>query len=311
MQPTMSNYPNGFNGGVLVRGMPLLNMYAKNVLWVDSTSGVTGKGEYKRPFTTLQAANDAADSDDTVIIKPGHTETITGVGGLTFDVPGLSVYALGQRSRRARFLMDGANTVTAAVTGAGVSLHNIQFAAGHADVATCFNVQANGFGLFGCGFSENITAENFLGIVTSGSATDNLADGMTLNGNKWISLDAAALNFLAHTGHLDDLEVVGNIVVLKGGTNSALIKSTAGDLFRGASILGNFLQHAMTANELLVNNDGSTNSGVIAHNRVRHADVTTTHDLGIDALGCSLFDNLSTSVDNLSGFVLPAIDSNG
>jgi hypothetical protein len=307
----MSNYPSGFNGGVLIRGTPILNLYAANVLWVDSNSGVTGKGEFKRPFTTLQAAIDAADADDTVVIKPAHAETITGVGGLTFDVPGLSVYALGQRSRRARFLMDGAATVTAAVTGAGVNLHNIQFAAGHADVATAFDVDAKGFGLYGCGFDENTTAENFLSIVTAGSATDNVCDSMTLSGNKWISLDAAALNFLAHTGHLDDLEVVGNIVILKGGTDSALVKSTAGDLFRGVAILGNFIQSAMVdADLLLVSNDGSTNSGIIAHNRVGHADVTSTHDLGIDALGCRLFDNLSTSVDNLSGVVLPAADVN-
>jgi len=65
----------------------------------------------------------------------------------------------------------------------------------------------------------------------------------------------------------------------------------------------------MTANELLLNNDQSDNTGIIAHNRVGHADVTGAHDLGIDGLGCRLFDNLSVSTDSLSGFVLPAIDA--
>lgn len=310
MQPAMSSYPNGFNGGVLVRGIPLLNTYAKNALWVDSTSGVTGKGEFRRPFTTLQAAIDVSDADDTILIKPAHSETITGIGGLTVNKVGLTIVGLGVPQRRPRFLMDGADTVTAAISAAGVTLRNLAFAAGHADIATCFNVQAKGFNLDGCSFFENIVAENFLNVVSSGTATDNVADGMRLTANKWVSLDAAALNFLAQTGHCDEMEVVGNIVVLAGGTNSALVKTTAGDLFRGVAIIGNFLQNAMTANELLVNNNGSTNSGVIAHNRVRHADVTTTHDLGIDGLGCGLFDNLSTSVDNLSGVVLPAADVN-
>ena len=67
------------------------------------------------------------------------------------------------------------------------------------------------------------------------------------------------------------------------------------------------MQHAMTAGDLLIDNDTTANTGIIAHNRCRHADVTTSHSL-IDCDGVGLFDNLSTSVDTASGFVLPAID---
>jgi hypothetical protein len=306
-----SNYQFGFEGGVTIRGLPMLNTYGKDVHWVDSGAGSNGKGTFKRPFSTLMSAIAHADSDDVILVKPGHAETITGVGGLTFDVPGLVVAGLGHGTRRPRFLMDAAADVSAVVSGADTMLRNLQFAPGHADVVTLFEVDAKGFSLVGCGIRDNAANENFLTLVTAGSATDNVCDGMRLIGNRWDSPDAAVLNFLAHTGHLDDLVVEENRVILPAGTNSALIKSTSGDLFRGASILWNFLQHAMTANELLVSNDGTTNSGIIAHNRVGHADVTTTHDLGIDGLGCRLFDNLSTSVDNLSGLVLPAIDTNG
>ena len=54
--------------------------------------------------------------------------------------------------------------------------------------------------------------------------------------------------------------------------------------------------------------DTNNNNGIIAHNRIGHADVTGAHDLGIEGLGCRLFDNLSVSTDDLSGFVLPALD---
>lgn len=304
----MSSFTHGFENGVAIRDIPILNTYAASVRWVNSGAGSNGKGTFKRPYTTLQAAIDAADPDDTIVIAPGHSETITGVAGLTFDVPGLKVMGLGAYRRRPQFLMDGAATVTAAITAAGVTVENCAFLAGHADVVTCFDLDAKGLSLIGCGFRDNTTDENFLKIVDAGSTTDNVCDGLRLIGNRWYSPDAAALNFLLHTGHVDEMEVIGNRVFLPAGTNSALIKSTSGDLFKGALITWNFLQHAMTANELFINNDGSTNSGIIAHNRVGHADVTTSHDLGIDALGCRLFDNLSVSTGSLSGLLLPAAD---
>jgi hypothetical protein len=204
--------------------------------------------------------------------------------------------------------MDAA-AVTIAVTGAGVCFRNMQFRAGFADVVTCFDVDAESFGLVGCEFVDHAVDENFLALITSGSATDNVCDYMHLVGNRWNSPDAACTNFLAHTGHLDHAVVAGNLVMLPGGTASQIIASTAGDLFRGIAVLWNFLQTAMVEGDLLfISNDGSTNSGVIAHNRVGHADVTGTHDLGIDALGCRLFDNLSTSTASLSGLLLPAAD---
>jgi hypothetical protein len=303
-----SNYQHGFESGVTIRGMPILNAYPQDALWVDSGAGSNGKGTYKRPYSTLQAAIDAANSDDTILVKPGHAETITGAGGLTFDVPGLTVIGLGTSTRRPRFLMDGATTVSAVVSAAGVTIQNTRFAAGNADIVTCFYLDATGFSLIGCNFRDNATDENWLALITSGSATDNVCDGLRAIGNRWFSPDAAATNFLAQTGHLDDMDVIGNIVILPAGTASQLIKTTAGDLFRGAYIGWNRLQHAMTASELLISNDGATNSGLIENNLVGHADVTGAHDLGIDGLGCRLFDNKSVSTGSLSGLLLPAAD---
>ena len=65
--------------------------------------------------------------------------------------------------------------------------------------------------------------------------------------------------------------------------------------------------HKMTTLELFLDID-TASTGIVAHNRVRHADVTTTHDLGINGIGLGLFDNLSVSTDALSGVLLPAAD---
>lgn len=304
-----SVYPFGFENGLNLRGVNVLNSAPDRVRWVSSVRGANGNpGTFKRPKSTIANALDTAEANDLILVDPNHDETVTGVGGWTADVAGVEVVGLGRQGRRPRILCDGAATVTLAVTGEGVCFRNIQFRAGHADVATCFDVDAESFALIGCDFVDHASGENFLAIVTSGSATDNVCDYMHLVGNKWHSPDAACTNLLVHTGHLDHMVVAGNIVTLPAGTASQLIESVSGDLFRGAFICWNFLFHAMTADELFILNGGSTNSGIIAHNRVGHADVTGAHDLGIDGLGCRLFDNLSVSTDALSGVILPAAD---
>ena len=53
-----------------------------------------------------------ADKGYRIIILPNHSETVTGVGGITADVAGVSVIGLGIGAQRPRFLMDGAATVT-------------------------------------------------------------------------------------------------------------------------------------------------------------------------------------------------------
>lgn len=308
----ISNYPNGFPNGVSIRGLPVLNAYAGEAFWVNSATGSNGaKGTRERPFATLDYAigRCTANNGDLIILAPNHAETITGAGGITADVAGVTILGLGYGGQRPRFLMDGGTAVTAVVSAADVVIQNVEFAAGHADIVTCFDVDATGFHLLDCVFADNIATENFLAIVTSGSATDNVCDGMTAIGNYWYSPDAAATFFINHTGDVDVLIIDRNKVFLPGGTSSELLNVAAGDDMQGVSICWNFLQHAMTSGELFVSNNQSDNSGIIAHNRIGHADVTSTHDLGIDALGCRLFDNLSTSTGSVSGFVLPAIDA--
>ena len=66
----------------------------------------------------------------------------------------------------------------------------------------------------------------------------------------------------------------------------------------------------MTAGELFISNDGTTNTGIIHNNYVGHADVTGAHDPGWDGGGWRLFNNLSSSVDNLQGVAVPTTDVN-
>ena len=308
---TTSNYPNGFPGGVTIHNMPVLNTYGGNVFWVNSNGGSNGnKGTRNRPFATLDYAigRCTANNGDIILVMPNHAETITGAGGITADVAGITIIGLGTYNQRPRFLMDGAATVTFVVSAADVTVQNCVFASGHADVVACFAITGKGCTLIDVEFADNTTDENWLTPIKATSTTNNNADGLKVLGCRWVSPDAGCLEFIEANADLADLVVRDNFVVHEGTASPLVLFATGKDMQR-VDIRDNFLSHKMTANELLVNVDTSANSGIIAHNRVGHADVTTSHDLGIDSLGCRLFDNLSTSTDAASGFVLPAIDA--
>lgn len=313
----LTSFPNGVSSF----GMPIIgsggHMTTGNVFFVSSTATNASDGNLgsspDKPLATLDGAytRTTANNGDLVFLMPNHAETVTGVGGITADVAGVSVIGLGRGAQRPRFLMDGAATVTYVVSAADHAISNAVFAAGHADIVRCFNITAAGLSLHAIEFVENIATENFLIPIEFSSTTDLNADGASVVACRSLGVDASATEFIATAADIDGFVCRDNVVIQSGSTDGALIKGTAGSGLFNLDCRDNFLQHAMTANELLINIDQSDNTGIIAHNRVRHADVTTTHDLGIDGLGCALFDNLSTSVDNLSGIVLPAIDTNG
>jgi hypothetical protein len=122
--------------------------------------------------------------------------------------------------------------------------------------------------------------------------------------------DTAGGAFIKIASTLNSALIQNNFVNTAATSNAQMISVATGKLLTDADIGWNRLVNLMTANELFISNDGTTNTGVIHNNYVGHADVTGTHDAGWDAGGFRLFNNLSVSVDNLSGFPLPAVDVN-
>lgn len=263
-------------------------------------------------YNTIDAAIGActANQGDVIYVMPGHTETVTGVGGITADIAGISIIGLGSYGSRPQILMDGGTTVDVAVSAANVTFRNLVFTAGNADIVRCFNITAKGCWLDEVEFDDNIATENWLTPIKATSTSNNNADGLKATNCRWFSVDAASLEFIEGNADMKHLIVENNIVVHEG-TASPLVLFATGKDIQYVSIQRNRLSHKMTANELLVNVDTNANSGIIADNYVGHADVTTTHDLGIDTLGCRLFNNRSVSTDALSGIILPAEDIDG
>jgi len=286
-------------------------------LYVDSVNGAAGvEGTSPRnALNTLQAAIDELDSKDAddnsgseIVIMPNHAETITGAGGLTADVPGLTITGLGTYNQRPRFLMDLATTVSFLVSAADVTVRNCVFASGHADVVTCFDVTAKGFTSIDNEFVDNVVDENFKSCIKF-SGLANTSDGAKILRNRFVTPDAATLGFVLCVDDIRDMVVQSNFVVSEGTGLATLITCTTGKDLQFVDVRSNFLSSKATAGNLFISNDTASpnNSGIIAYNMCGHADVTGAHELGVVG-GCRKFENRSVSTDALSGLLLPAAD---
>lgn len=311
----MSHYPNGFKNGVSILGLPVVNMYGGNVYWVDSVNGVdstANDGQKNRPFATLDYAigRCKANNGDQIFIAPNHSETITGAGGITCDVAGVTITGFGRGGQRPAFLMDGATTVTCAVSAADVTIKNVVFSAGHADIVACVVVTATGCTLDEVEFDDNTAGENFLTPIKATGTTDNEADNLTVKNCVWRTQDTAALEFIELNADVTGLFVCDNVVLADLGTATPLILQATGKDMRGALVMRNELTNAMTSGNLFIDNDTTTaNMGIAAYNHCKHLDVTTGHLLVPAGGVIGMFENKSTSVVTLQGLTLPAVDS--
>lgn len=308
-----THFPSGFRGGVEILRMPVLNTYAGDVYWVDSTTGKNGnEGTRERPFKTLGYAigRCRANKGDMIIVMPNHSETITGVAGLDFDVAGITVMGMGFGGNKPTFLMDGAATVTAEVAAANVTISGLRFSAGHADIVAGVVVAAADCWLDDLEFVQNVANENFLSEIKVVSTTDNVADGLKVTNCRASSVDTAGLEFIEINGDLDRLFCVGNTVMKDAATSCGLVVCATGKDLTNCQIEGNRVISGATDGDVLIDNDTTANSGIVAFNLVGSHDVAAAGTLPIDLTGARLFENYQLGVDDAQGLLFPAADGN-
>ncbi len=183
----ISNFPNGFRNGVNVRGVPVLNSYPGNVFWVDSNAGSNGnKGTFDRPFATMDYATGrcTANNGDIVMVKPGHTETVTAAGGLDLDVAGVTYIGLGSGSDRPTINFTTATTADMDVDAANITMQNFLFTGGIDALAGPIDVNAADFAMLDC------ETRDVTGQATDFIVTDANADRLHIEG--WVHRGAAA-----------------------------------------------------------------------------------------------------------------------
>lgn len=309
-----SNYPNGFSPGVgtgaIVRGLPLLQTYSGNILWVHSSGG--NRGTFESPFTTLEIAMNSASAYDIIMVKAGHAEAISAATTFLCDVANVQIVGMGIGRQRPVITFDTATTASIPVSVANVAFYNMIFSANFADIVAPFTLTtANNFALVGCGIKATATNMNFLYVVDT-NATSNDADGLTLVGNKWIEPDLATVSMVKMDGTNDEITVNENYVSLGVQNNkAALITIANGKIITNLDMDSNrvFRLNTDTATgAILVHTDGSTNTGTITRNLVQHADVAAELLVTASA-GFATINNYASGVAGASGYLLPAADS--
>jgi hypothetical protein len=311
-----TNYPTGLlSRGIPVEGFagvgsPLLTM--GNVYHVDSgatTADDDNAGTNpKQPLATLDGAigKCTANNGDVILVHPGHAETFSAAAAVTFDIAGVTVIGMGVGNSRPTFTLDTAATVDMDVTAADVQIHNCIFSMNYADITQVFDLSAAGFTINQCRFVDAATNMNFVDLVV-GTTTDNECDRFTFTNNVVISPDTGNNGILDIGGDIDAVVFNDNDISLGVANSEAVISVATGKDVTNCRILRNYIYRLNTAGDLLIDSDTTDNSGIIAHNRIGHAD--TSGEVLIDADGVRQFDNLGTATDTASGYVLPAIDS--
>src|SRR3990167_2427455 len=175
MATSGATFPNGFNHGVSIRGVPILNLHSKKGLWVDSNGGTNGDGTFNRPYLTVDTAIDASVAGGIIFIKEGHAETLTTANVVTQDVAGLCIKGLGVGNRRPTFTFTptGVTDTSWTVSGASCSVENIIGVAGLDAITKPFSVTgaAPYIDIEWQDASSAIEAET---VILTGTSADNL-----------------------------------------------------------------------------------------------------------------------------------------
>jgi len=119
-------------------------------------------------------------------------------------------------------------------------------------------------------------------------------------------IDAAIDSFIEITGDIDRLTVENNFVNHDADADAMIEQATGKDITNGR-IVGNHYCSLTASGDLLIDNDTTANSGIVADNYVAHAD--TVGEVIFDADGMYPFANYASGVTTASGYLLPVVDS--
>ena len=181
----VSQYPNGFENGLVLKGVPVEIPHPGKVFWVNNSTvlpdlGIGGSngnpGSYLKPFLTVDYAigKCKANRGDVIYVMPGHVEDITAAQGVDFDVAGVKCIGLGYGDKQARFDMTAlAGDVT--IDADNVHIYNMNFHANVTSITIGLSILTLAVGtvIKGCTFDvETTTTDEFLIAINLGVGCD-------------------------------------------------------------------------------------------------------------------------------------------
>ena len=275
---TTSNYPNGFQTGVNIRGLPVLNTYGGKVFWVDDSGSNGNKGTFDRPFATIDYAigRCTASRGDIIMVKAGHAETLA--ANITMDVIGVQVIGLGHGTIRPTLTVGGGD-YTVAMSAASSVLANIRFVLEDTNdtVASAITITADGCVVDGCETVVHATAQ----FTTHITATD--AQFVEIRNCRIKSLHTASSTSGIVVDGCDDLIIDGNVVDGHFGEHALdnTTPASADEILRATITNNTIINRSTTAGDLAVQLDAAA-TGMFANNMIVGGLATTAanYDIG-------------------------------
>ena len=176
-----------------------------DVIFVDSGTGNSnGDGSSQRPFDTLDnAISKSGVSDvDTIVLMPGHNESLTAATSAVLDVAGVRVVGLGAGALRPTFDFDN-TAATFEIDAANITVENVIFRASVSAVVVGVNVDAAGVTLKNCEFNFEATGDDFVTMIDI-----DAVNGCTLDGCTFIAEDTAGCDEAVRLDDTDNTSIV-------------------------------------------------------------------------------------------------------
>jgi hypothetical protein len=283
----MSNYPHGFNGGVLIRNIPNVDVAPGKVFYVGNNATLLegekiaanndlgGKGgTFLMPFATIDYAvgRCAADRGDVILVRPGHVETISAAGSLALDVAGIKLVGLGHGTKMCKLNFTAtAGTVT--VTANNVQIINMNFTAGISAVVMGLSIVAGATDCLvdNCRFDTTVAGtDEFNRSINVGVGCDRLV----IEDCKINMGIAGAVAAISLVGATNDVTIQRNTIQGDYSTGNITSETTASTRVH---ILDNLLINGLSTDinsEPVLECTTLTTSGIVARNYIL-ADLAT------------------------------------
>lgn len=183
---TISNYPSGFNEGVLIRDLYKpetttgKNFYVGNhsvLVLGELGASDANPGTFLKPFATIDKAINScsAGRGDRIYVRPGHAETVDAVTDIVPDVSTVSIIGMGVGEARPTITFATATAAAIPVTGANNVFANMVFKCNIASQNHMFDVAADDCKIIGCDFREgSATGLSFITADTADGDSDRL-----------------------------------------------------------------------------------------------------------------------------------------
>ncbi len=195
-----------------------------DVYFVDSNGGGSADsnaGTKKNPNTTIQSAHDQAKAanGDTIVMAPGHAETISTAAGIALTKAGIRYVGTGRGSEMTTISFSATGS-TLTQTGANCVYENIRFTGTIDALVAPLTISVANTTFINCEFVDTTTLNTFHWLTVTASGT-----GLTLINCRNKGTDTAGNTAFITMAAVEDVKIIG--LVSQGDFSAANIDCSA------------------------------------------------------------------------------------